>query len=111
MAGVSVVDRVWTLLGRRQEQAPPARREVDPLDFWRDPDPHGIPGILLSDRIRLYVDRANLIYPFDEAALRPAAYTLHVGSEYLMSLPGKRLVEGDLEKEGQVVIPPNGLIY
>jgi deoxycytidine triphosphate deaminase len=65
-------------------------------------------GILLSDRIRFYVDRVNLIHPFDEANLRPASYTLHVGSKYLD--PGRSL-EGDLEERGEVVIPPNGLIY
>jgi len=52
----------------------------------------------------------NLIYPFDERELRPASYTLHAGPEYLISLPGK-LVEGNLEREERVVIPPNGLIY
>ena len=80
-------------------------------DLWLDPDPNAAPGILLSDRIRFYVERVKLIDPFEEAALRPASYTLHVGSEYLMSQTGGKLVEGDLQRDGKVVIPPNGLIY
>ncbi len=103
------IDALRGLLARSRQETLPPRPNVDELDFWRDPDPNSS-GILLSDRIRFYVDKVALIHPFDDKELRPACYTLHAGPEYLISLPGK-LVEGNLEREGRVVIPPNGLIY
>jgi deoxycytidine triphosphate deaminase len=99
-----------SIFASRERALVPPKPPVDELDFWIDPDPNESPGILLSDRIRFYVKKVNLVYPFDETELRPASYTLHAGTEYLISHPGK-LVEGDLERDGTVVIPPNGLIY
>ncbi len=78
---------------------------MEELDFWLDPDPDST-GILLSDRIEFYAKRVNLIVPFDRDSLGPASYTLHAGKEYLLNN-----VHGDLERDGTVQIPPNGLIY
>ncbi len=75
-------------------------------DFWIDPDPHKHSGLLLSDRIAFYVKKVHLIWPFDPKSLRPASYTLHAGHKYILNNK-----EGNLEEEGTVQIPPNGLIY
>src|SRR3990167_9136780 len=106
----SGLDALRSVFSGHGEQIDPPRPNVDDLDFWIDPDPQGELGILLSDRIKYYVQKVNLIYPFDETELRPASYTLHAGSEYLISLPGK-LVAGNLQEEKKVLIPTNGLIY
>lgn len=83
---------------------------LDERDFWIDPDRDSSPGLLLSDRIQFYASRVHLIYPFDKDFLEPASYTLHAGREYLMVLMPGKVVTGNLEKEGKVTIPPNGLI-
>lgn len=72
---------------------------------WIDPDPDSN-GVLLSDRIRFYVEKINMIDPFDEKSLRPAAYTLHVGDEFWSDdrqiYPNSR---------GEIIINRNALIY
>jgi deoxycytidine triphosphate deaminase len=73
---------------------------------WIDPDPGKEKGILLSDRIRFYVNKVQLIKPFDPGSLRPASYNLHVGDLYLLNdKPHKP------NRDGGIVIPRNGLIY
>lgn len=72
---------------------------------WIDPEP-GITGVLLSDRIRYYVEKINLIKPFNEKSLRPASYTLHVGDEFYCN--DKQIYP---DEKGEVPIHPNGLIY
>lgn len=84
---------------------------VSERDFWIDPDPRREPGLLLSDRIIFYCQKVNLIYPFDPDFVEPASYTLHAGREYMISLRPGQLESRNLEQEGKVVIPPNGLIY
>lgn len=85
--------------------------EVKEEDFWLDPDKGSVPGLLLSDRIRFYREKVNLIHPFDEKFLEPASYTLHAGGEYLIHDEAGKRNSGMLELGGKVTIPPNGLIY
>lgn len=84
---------------------------IDEKNFWIDPDKDSPPGLLLSDRIWFYCKKANLIWPHAEEYLEPASYTLHAGREYLISIRPGQVEPYDLEKEGRVVVPPNGLIY
>jgi deoxycytidine triphosphate deaminase len=85
------------------------KKMVREKDYWIDPDPNSI-GLLLSDRIKFYVNKVNLVFPFDEESLRPASYTLHAGKDYLLNLKDG-MKEGNLEEDKVVEIPPNGLIY
>lgn len=85
--------------------------EVSEQDFWIDPDPKREPGLLLSDRILLYCEKVNLVFPYDPSFVEPASYTLHAGREYMISPKPGKVETRDLEKEGKVIIPPNGLIY
>ena len=80
-------------------------------DFWMDPDQESVPGLLLSDRIKFYREKVNLIYPFDDKFLEPASYTLHAGGEYLIHDEAGKRNSGMLELGGKVTITPNGLIY
>ena len=84
-------------------------KQVEEKDYWIDPDPDSM-GLLLSDRIKFYVEKVNLVRPFDEESLRPASYTLHAGKDYLLNLK-EGMKEGNLEEDKVVEIPPNGLIY
>ena len=45
-------------------------------------DPDRPLGVLLSDEIEYYVRHFSLLYPFDPACLKPAAYELRVGDKY-----------------------------
>lgn len=90
------------------KQSKPIVREVD---FWVDPDQDSPAGLLLSDRIKFYREKVNLIHPFDDKFLEPASYTLHAGGEYLIHDEGGKRISGVLEAGGKVIIPPNGLIY
>jgi deoxycytidine triphosphate deaminase len=46
-------------------------------------------GVLLSDRIKHYCTRYQLVWPFDEKQLRPAAYSLSVGRNFsIRGVPG-----------------------
>jgi len=74
---------------------------------WIDPDPNST-GVLLSDRIKFYVEKVNLIEPIDfvESNLGAASYILRVGDEYYL--------DDELQKpddKGQIKIPKNGLVY
>ncbi|MDI6448824.1 hypothetical protein [Anaerobaca lacustris] len=74
--------------------------------LWRDPDPDGERGLLLSDRIEYYVDMVGLIAPFERSLLHAASYTLRVGDEYWLE-DERREPNG----RNQIVVPKNGLIY
>ncbi|MDR4481335.1 MAG: hypothetical protein R3B37_16505 [Nitrospira sp.] len=87
----------------------PIKPTVEEKDYWVDPDPNST-GLLLSDRIKFYVEKVSLVDPFDEESLRPASYTLHAGKDYLLNLRDG-MKEGNLEEDKIVEIPPNGLIY
>jgi deoxycytidine triphosphate deaminase len=92
-----------------QKISEPTKPMVEEKDYWIDPDPNST-GLLLSDRIKLYVEKVNLVRPFDDESLRPASYTLHAGKDYLLNLKDG-MKEGNLEEDKVVEIPPNGLIY
>jgi deoxycytidine triphosphate deaminase len=92
---------------------PPVNAPADPSDvlMFIDPDPLQ-KGMLLSDRIRFYVDNLKMIWPFHETHLRPASYELTLGSEYLFNRDGSR--PGSLQKlePGQeLLIPPNSIVF
>jgi deoxycytidine triphosphate deaminase len=81
----------------------------DQRHMWMPPaEDHGGLGVLLSDRIALYVDAVHLIEPEDfvEQDLRPASYDLHVGSEYYVNDQLR-----PLEHNEPLEIPANGLVY
>lgn len=90
------------------KQPKPAVKEED---FWIDPDRNSPAGLLLSDRIKFYQEKVNLIFPFDDKFLEPASYTLHAGGEYLIHDEGGKRISGILSSGEKVIIPPNGLIY
>ena len=51
--------------------------------------PDGESGVLLSDRIRRYCTQYQLVWPYDDKQLRPAAYSLSVGRNYsILGKPG-----------------------
>src|SRR5688500_9097882 len=88
------------------------QRILNSSNMWSDPD-HGSHGILLSDRIRFYVEEVNLIEPFTDKNLGPASYDLSLGTEcwyaeYLKETgEGKRkLVFGE-----RLVLPPNSITF
>jgi len=74
---------------------------------WIDPDSK-TQGVLLSDRIKFYVDTVHLIHPddFDEDCLKYASYDLRVGDEYYHNDKKKKP-----DDNGKIVIPRNGLIF
>lgn len=71
---------------------------------WFDPDSL-YKGVLLSDRIRFYVDKLKLIDPFHLDNLDPASYSLTVGDEFYIDN------ERRTPKKGKIEIPRNGLVY
>ncbi|MFH1884719.1 MAG: hypothetical protein ABIL62_18630 [Planctomycetota bacterium] len=77
-------------------------------DLWVDPinDEAKKGAVLLSDQIAYYVEKVNMISPFDPEAIRPASYVLHVGSEYYIDETPSKLNEGE-----EIIIPENGLVY
>ena len=74
---------------------------------WVDPDPESR-GVLLSDRIKFYVDTVSLIElsDFQEESLGSASYNLRVGDEYYHN--DKKLKP---RRNGAIIIPSNGLVY
>jgi deoxycytidine triphosphate deaminase len=81
----------------------------DPRNLWTiPPEDDNEPGVLLSDRILLYVEATHLIEPddFDIQALRPASYDLHVGDHYYVN--DQRF---ELRTKERLSIPANGLVY
>ncbi len=72
---------------------------------WLDPNPEA-KGVLLSDQIKFYAEKINLIEPFDEKNLRPASYTMHIGDEFYFN--DRQIYPNN---KGEIEIPSNGLIY
>ena len=52
-------------------------------------------GVLLSDRIKWYVDIHRIIHPFAEESLEPAGYQMRVGKAYYHGGEKKALCEGE----------------
>jgi deoxycytidine triphosphate deaminase len=80
---------------------------------WIDPDDSAPAGILLSDRIRLYVESVALITPFTESNLSPASYDLTVGSEFAYHENVKKNGKAtcSLSPGENLVIPPNSIVF
>ena len=75
--------------------------------LWEDPlKQNAAQGILLSNHIDFYAHRIDMISPYDPGLLRPAAYMLTVGDVCIENGEHK-----DVEKNGKVTIPKNGLVY
>ena len=71
----------------------------------QDPFP-SVHGVLLSDYIRAYSEHCALIEGFNAAHLQPSSYELHVGNDFYIN--NKRQPP---DANGEVFIPPNGLMY
>jgi deoxycytidine triphosphate deaminase len=80
--------------------------------LWIDPFPEAERGyVLLSDQIRFFIETIDLVsnedgLPIALDAVRPAAFDLHVGTEYYEDDQSKALTT-----EQWFEIPPNGLVY
>ena len=74
-----------------------ARPEVPEERYWIDPDPQQT-GLLLSYRILYYCEELLLIFPYDEAFIEPASYTLHAGCEYIIANRPGQYETHDLER-------------
>src|SRR6266478_8273938 len=87
-----------------------AKREVEfqklaALIASEDDSHPNVQGVLLSDEIQFYVNKHNLISPFDRRNLKPAAYELTLGDEYFLS--GEFLtLDAVSDSRSKVVIPP-----
>src|SRR5688572_1063630 len=80
---------------------------------WVDPDSKVQGGILLSDRIIMYVEKVGLIEPFNAKNLGPASYDLTLGKECWSSdharetgLSQRILADGE-----HLIIPPNSIVF
>lgn len=91
---------------------------TEPVSYWRNPGKpldkihwinpkKGISGLLSSDLIQFYVEKAGMIDPFRPENLKPASYSLTLGPIY--QVEGK---DGLLTPDNQTLtIPPNELAY
>lgn len=81
--------------------------------MWTDPDTTVSAGILLSDRIRFYVEAVSLISPFEQSRLGPASYDLTVGNEfaYHENVAATGEVTRKLSPDEQLVIQPNSIVF
>jgi len=57
-----------------------------------------VPGVLLSERIKHFVTKYNMIHPFDEDHLKPASYELSVGDSYAKGEKISQLNPGEVIK-------------
>ncbi len=57
----------------------------------KDDYPSSTPGVLLSNEIKHYAVKHEMIHPFDEEFLKPAGYRLRLGEEYAIGGELKRL--------------------
>jgi deoxycytidine triphosphate deaminase len=81
--------------------------------MWIDPDKSVNAGVLLSDRIRFYVERVGLIEPFAETNLAPASYDLTLGEEcwYHNHTQETGQVKRVLSKGENLIIAPNSIVF
>jgi len=63
-------------------------------------------GVLLSDEIEFYVEKVQLISPFDPDNLKPAAYELTVGDEAMVGGEFRSLSDNPKDKDNVLRIPP-----
>lgn len=81
--------------------------------MWIDPDRGSIQGLLLSDRIRFYVDHVQMIDPFTDSNLGPASYDLTLGLEcwYADHLKETGQAKRILAPGESLVLPPNSITF
>lgn len=86
---------------------------VNPTNMWIDPDRGNSQGVLLSDRIRFYVDRIQLIDPFSDSNLGPASYDLTLGPEcwYSGHLKDTGQAKRILARGEQLILLPNSITF
>ena len=94
------------------------QNKVQPLNrkaasaMWVDPDSKAT-GVLLSDRIQLYVQKVALLEPFQEKNLGPASYDLTLGNDCWYS--DHTAETGELKRALQpgehLVIQPNSIVF
>lgn len=71
------------------------------LEIDDRPDIH---GVLLGDQIEYYVQKCNMVYPFEPENLKPAGYELTVGDEFYLGGEYKKLT--GKKDRNEIVIPP-----
>lgn len=98
-------------MAERANIAPPLLTDSDPM--WIDPDSDVKGGMLLSDRIKYYVERVKLIEPFDDGFLGPASYALTLGPEYWYAEnPKEHNSTKPLLRAGDTLrVPPNSIVF
>lgn len=69
------------------------------------PDDEAYSGVLLSDKIKYFIDKYRMIWPFNEKNLKAASYELSVGSLY-----GKAGQTIPLAKDEELVIEPFNVV-
>lgn len=81
--------------------------------MWMDPDSTPGGGILLSDRIRLYVEEVAMIEPFSEEHLAPASYDLTVGRDcwYSSHTSETGQQKRELKTGEDLIVPPNSIVF
>jgi len=86
--------------------------QIESSAMWVDPDSKAI-GVLLSDRIKLYVQEVGLIEPFREQNLCPASYDLILGTDCWYSDHASETGEPKriLKPGERLVIPPNSIVF
>lgn len=87
--------------------------KVNSAAMWKDPDSHISSGILLSDRIKFYVDAVQLVEPFYENNLCPASYDLTLGSECSSAEHTEETGQSKrtLKPGENLIIPPNSIVF
>ena len=72
------------------------------VNLCPEKDELGTSGVLTSDEIEYYVNKCEMIHPFDPKSLKPAGYELHLGEDYAIGGKRKKLSPENPELE----IPP-----
>lgn len=88
-------------------------KDRNSANMWSDPDLDNIQGVLLSDRIRFYVDKVRLIEPFTDANLGPASYDLTLGAEcwYAEHLKDTGQAKRILAPGERLILRPNSITF
>lgn len=79
--------------------------EAVPDCSWVDPD-ENLKGVLLSDAIAFYIEKANLIENHDPACIKAASYALRLGALYYQDGKFGKLKEGET-----LVLKSNSLTF